>query len=189
MPHSIEKDTLKRRVKWSSKPNLLSRTQGWQIQRESYGCLSVQAPIWEKVSLLRSGNTSTTNKIAYNWKVPKINTYGKGPKLSNSQDKLEQNGSNLKYRAPFVLKYSQVQTLPGASPNPVKSSTAFRILDYQVRLSLMKIVRQKGSLQQLQQHLEFLSHCRKQWEDSVMMLASNQDTLLMKEVNSTSFKL
>jgi hypothetical protein len=33
----------------------------------------------------------------------------------------------------------------------VKSSLAFRIFDYQVRLSLMKIGRQKGGLQQLQQ--------------------------------------
>jgi hypothetical protein len=33
----------------------------------------------------------------------------------------------------------------------VKSSPAFGILDYQVRLSLMKIGRQKGGLQQLQQ--------------------------------------
>ncbi len=146
---------------------------------------STTCPFRAHTRSARSGNTSTTNKTVYSWKVPKINNYGKGPKLSNSQDKPEQNCSDLKCRAPFVLKYAQVQTLPGASPDPVRSSPTFRILDYQVRLSLMKIGRQDGGLQQLQHHLEFLSHCKKQWEDSVMMLASNQDTLLMKEVNST----
>ncbi len=41
----------------------------------------------------------------------------------------------MKCRAPFVLKYAQVQTLPGASPDPVKSSLAFRILDYQAAIA------------------------------------------------------
>jgi hypothetical protein len=45
--------------------------------------------------------------------------------------------------AVFQFPIPVVSFLPGASPDLVKSSPTFRILDYQVPLSLMKIGRLK----------------------------------------------